>query len=80
MDKETLEALEKSICKWDAICMGYGIDLGVSNCALCLNFYLRGTKRVLYLTLRQSPKLEFTVKFIKCGTYCLKSGFTKVGK
>jgi hypothetical protein len=30
-----IEALEGSIMKWDAICMGYGADLSAKNCTLC---------------------------------------------
>jgi len=35
MDKETLEALERSIKKWEAIVAGKGEDRGGENCALC---------------------------------------------
>ena len=35
MKKETLEALKKSIQKWESIERGIGIDLGSRNCALC---------------------------------------------
>jgi len=38
MDKETLEALKKSIEKWEKIVMEKGKDLGFLNCALCKLF------------------------------------------
>jgi len=38
MKKETLEALEKSIKKWEKIVSGKEGDLGSRNCALCKLF------------------------------------------
>jgi len=38
MKKETLEALEKSIEKWEKIVSGEGEDRGSNNCALCKLF------------------------------------------
>jgi len=35
MEKETLEALKRSIQKWESIESGIGIDRGSKNCALC---------------------------------------------
>ena len=40
MDKETAEALEGSIRKWEAIVAGTGKDEGINNCPLCQKFYL----------------------------------------
>jgi hypothetical protein len=39
MDKETLEALEGSIKKWESIVAGTGEDKGTDNCPLCIKFY-----------------------------------------
>jgi hypothetical protein len=39
MDKETLEALEGSISKWEKIVAGTGEDQGRDNCSLCSKFY-----------------------------------------
>jgi len=38
MDKKTLEALQKSIEKWEKIVMEKGKDEGSRNCALCWLF------------------------------------------
>lgn len=40
MDQLTLEALKKSIGKWESIAAGIGIDAGTRNCALCRLFFL----------------------------------------
>lgn len=42
MDKETRQALEKSIGKWRRIVDETGFDSGTENCALCKKFYLCG--------------------------------------
>lgn len=39
MDKATLQALKKSIKKWENIVAGTGQDEGVGNCALCKLFW-----------------------------------------
>lgn len=39
MDAETLEALQGSIAKWEAIADGTGIDEGPANCPLCKLFF-----------------------------------------
>jgi len=44
MDKKTLEALRKSIEKWEKIVAGKGEDQGSSNCALCQLFMERGCR------------------------------------
>lgn len=41
MDAETLEALEGSIKKWEAIVAGIGADDGRKNCPLCAMFYVK---------------------------------------
>jgi len=46
MDKETLEALEKSIEKWEKIVAEKGKDLGSLNCALCGLFITKDRKCV----------------------------------
>jgi len=38
MDKETAEALEGSIKKWERIVEGSGVDQGARNCPLCYLF------------------------------------------
>ena len=38
MDKKTLEALKKSIIKWERILSFNGFDYGSTDCALCINF------------------------------------------
>lgn len=38
MDARTLEALNGSIAKWEAIVAGTGVDSGTSNCPLCQAF------------------------------------------
>lgn len=38
-DKETLEALDGSIAKWEAIVNGTGGDIGPENCPLCQLFF-----------------------------------------
>jgi len=38
MNKETLEALDSSIEKWEDIVSGRGSDKGAANCALCQIF------------------------------------------
>jgi hypothetical protein len=40
MDAETLEALNGSIRKWEAIVAGTGADSGPDNCPLCLRFHV----------------------------------------
>lgn len=39
MNAETLEALQGSIAKWEAIVAGTGEDLLCKNCTLCQAFY-----------------------------------------
>lgn len=39
MNAETLEALRKSIAKWEGIVAGTTGDEGTENCALCERFY-----------------------------------------
>ena len=46
MDKETLEALEKSIEKWEKIIAGKGEDRGRDDCALCGLFATEGKRCV----------------------------------
>ena len=38
MEPRTLEALQSSIAKWDAIAAGTGVDQAADNCALCKIF------------------------------------------
>jgi hypothetical protein len=40
MDQRTLEALQGSIKKWEAIVAGTGVDHGIHNCPLCALFWL----------------------------------------
>ena len=42
MDAKTLEALEGSIKKWEAVVAGTGIDNGHRNCPLCGLFFYNG--------------------------------------
>jgi hypothetical protein len=39
MNKQTAEALEKSIKKWEDILNNEDVDLGTKNCALCELFH-----------------------------------------
>ena len=39
MAPDTLEALNGSIAKWEAIVAGTGVDKGVENCPLCKRFF-----------------------------------------
>lgn len=38
MNVETLNALQGSIAKWEAIVAGNGVDRGWANCPLCMRF------------------------------------------
>lgn len=38
MDERTLEALKKSIEKWENVAYYGGDDRGINNCALCMEF------------------------------------------
>lgn len=46
MDDETLNALQGSIAKWEAIVAGTGEDNGVDNCPLCLVFCNQNNEEV----------------------------------
>lgn len=58
MEKQTLEALQGSIRKWDRIMSGESKDRGVLNCPLCMSFHKRDIN--WDLTCDGCPVQEFT--------------------
>ncbi len=53
-DKETEDALDGSIAKWEAIVAGTGVDDGWTNCPLCEEFFMNDC--------RDCPVMERTGK------------------